>query len=112
MDTPCGLSHLYPDHNRIPSLSIARFTRIFIFRYQTPYYKFQLPTIQADLNEIQIWAQFKMNINQNEIPRFLQQLGSARRDPTDEHLTVAVISADFIVTARVDQQVQKHPHPI
>ena len=53
-----------------------------------------------------------MNINQNEIPRFLQQLGSARRDPTDEHLTVAVISADFIVTARVDQQVQKHPHPI
>ena len=33
IETPCGISYFYPEHNRVPSLAIAGSSSIFIFRH-------------------------------------------------------------------------------
>jgi Bardet-Biedl syndrome 1 protein len=59
LDIPTSVAIHYPDTSGIASLAIASGPFIFIYRNARPYFKFTLPSIDLDNQELRIWESLK-----------------------------------------------------
>ncbi|GAB9463367.1 Bardet-Biedl syndrome 1 [Globisporangium polare] len=78
LGVPSSLSAFYSDTSRprIPALAVASGSFVYIYRNFRPHYKFTVPTIEIDVEELKVWEGLaKCAI---EIPAALNQLTSMR----------------------------------
>lgn len=78
LGVPSSLTAFYSDTSRprIPALAVASGSFVYIYRNFRPHYKFTVPTIEIDVEELKVWEGLvKCSI---EIPTALNQLTSMR----------------------------------
>ncbi|TYZ68204.1 hypothetical protein PybrP1_012980 [[Pythium] brassicae (nom. inval.)] len=78
LGVPSALSYFYSDTSRprIPALAVASGSFVYIYRHFRPHYKFTVPTIEIDVEELKVWeALAKCAL---EISAALAQLTSMR----------------------------------
>ena len=59
LDQPVALCVFYTDNSvpRAPAIGVAAGSYVFIFRHLRPYFKFNLPPIEIDQQDMDIWAE-------------------------------------------------------
>lgn len=78
LGVPSSLTAFYSDTSRprIPALAVASGSFVYIYRNFRPHYKFTVPTIEIDVEELKVWEGLaKCSI---EIPAALSKLTSMR----------------------------------
>ena len=61
LDVPVALCTFYSDSHvpRTPAVAVASGSYVFIYRNLRPFYKFSLPNVVIDPNEVEVWNKLK-----------------------------------------------------
>lgn len=100
MDVPVAIASFNSVVNQPPSVAVAAGSCVYIYRNLRPYYKFNLPPLELDPAEKQIWVQVKEG--KLDIPAAAHALKEAR----DTGVVLGSTSMDFLALDRKQDQVR------